>query len=685
MPTDSSSTDPAQQLAHACQELRRRLQTGDDCRAEELLAAFPTLAASEEHAVELICTELRLRRQRGESSTAEHCLARFPQWRDQLEHRLCREGLLSPSSLPVRVTVPDLSASAALADATDPEGGVQTLGRYEELGVIGRGGMGIVCKARDRLLDRIVALKKIRGGPGAHTEEVRRFFREARVLARLHHPHIVPVYDIGRDGDEPFFTMDCVAGGSLKDRSDLFGGDVRTVVVLMEKVARAVHAAHEQGIIHRDLKPGNVLLDEKGEPLVSDFGLAKLADADESLTREGQALGTPPYMAPEQVDGQARDATVQSDVWSLGVMLYELLTGQRPFPGKGLRDVSEPRLAPEPPQPRALRPQLEPGLESVVLKCLEQEPRQRYASAAALADDLVRWLRGEPLTVRPRSWLSRTRRVLRRYPQAIGACLVLGLAALVVLASYRRGGSDQRPSPQPDDPDRPVTAFQGDLQALRPAVLLGETGGPLWSRQALGQGTIQKSPLRDDTFCLSSFELCLLELLPAPLPQRYLFQAEVRHHRGEKGEVGIYFGYHKQETAQGVEHCFCDLAFNDWGPEQALLQFRLHRHRERGPLDELDYPASTGKFTPLDQLPRGRERPWRLLKARVTPEAIEVAWGDKWFGKWQRAEIVKLATPRLQDNPALNPGSEFLPQGGLGVFIKRGTGCFRHVLVKPLE
>jgi predicted Ser/Thr protein kinase len=701
MPTETRADGPAEQLLHACLELRRRLDAGEDCHAEDLLAAFPALASSEEHAVDLICTEVLARRQRGEAITPETWLDRFPRWRDRLQRQFRSHGLLV-SGTTWEQSPPPTPDNFSLAADTETEA-VPAAVRYEILGELGHGGMGVVYKARDRLLDRVVALKRIRNGPRAYAEEVQRFFREARALARLRHPHIVPVHDIGADGEEPFFTMDFVAGGSLKERRDLFGGDSRTIVALMEKVARAVHAAHEQGIIHRDLKPANVLLDSNGEPLVSDFGLAKWADAEESLTREGQIVGTPAYLAPELATGQSKDATAQSDVWSLGVMLYELLVQRRPYPGQRLPEVTYHLLTTELIRPRTWRAGVDAALERVVLACLAKEPGRRYSSASALADDLGRWLRGEPPTVRPLSWGGRTWRLIRRHPVVVAAAVVLPLVPLLVLAGLRAdlGGRSLAPSDDQSppgaeraqapggsrsaDPDQLVKAYQLDLRAKRPAVLLGETGTPPWFRWALGQGVIRPSPQGDDTFSLSSFEPVFLELLPTPLPDRYLFEAEVFHHQSESGEVGIYFAHHQLATAQGVEHCCCEIVFNDWDPAARLAQFRLRRYRERGPLPALDYPASTGHSLDLGVLPRASKRDWRVLRARVMPQTIEVAWGAAWFGKLSRADLVKKAKFPLQDNPALQPQAEFLPQGGLGVSVQRGVASFRRVRVTPLE
>jgi serine/threonine protein kinase/Flp pilus assembly protein TadD len=308
------------------------------------------------------------------------------------------------------------------------------LGDYEILDEIGRGGMGVIYVARQRHPHRIVAVKRVLDYHADSHETLRRFRREADAAASLDHPNILPIYEVSESEDGlPFFSMKFAAGGSLQRSGAALRAEPRRCVQLMAKVARAVEYAHGHGILHRDLKPGNILLDGRGEPLVSDFGLAKWLGADKDLTKSLTTFGTPGYTAPEQAEGKAVALTPAADVYSLGAILFELLAGRPPFLGSSALAVI--RQAAETPAPklRSLSHSHDRDLETICARCLERDPKARYQSAGDLATDLERWLDGRPIVARPISVLTRLGRWSRRNPKLIAtgaACLLFGAAAM---------------------------------------------------------------------------------------------------------------------------------------------------------------------------------------------------------------------------------------------------------------
>ncbi len=355
-------------------------------------------------------------------------------------------SLLSPEAEDA-ADEPALSTGASAAPAA-PEDSLGALGDYELLGEIARGGMGVVYRARQISLQRVVALKMIRTVRLPGEADMKRFRAEAEAVAGLEHPNIVPIYEVGEGDVRPYFTMKLVPGGSLADRlahksrcdacrnsptarSDGGCADAQRTAGFIAKVARAVHHAHQRGILHRDLKPSNILLDERDEPLVTDFGLAKDLEADRELTLTGAVLGTPAYIAPEQAAG-SKGLTTAADVYSLGAILYEMLTGQPPFradtPLETLRQVMEQ----EPLSPSSIHGQADRDLETVCLKCLQKDPARRYGSAEALAEDLERWLRREPIQARRTSAWEKGLMWARRH-KALTAFLLLALIAPVVI------------------------------------------------------------------------------------------------------------------------------------------------------------------------------------------------------------------------------------------------------------
>jgi hypothetical protein len=306
-----------------------------------------------------------------------------------------------------------------------PLGRVRYFGDYELLEEMARGGMGVVYRARQVTLDRVVAVKTILAGQLAGPDDVRRFHQEARLAASLQHPGIVALHEVGEHEGQHYFSMDFIEGTSLaalvRDRAPA----PRQAARYVEVVARAVHYAHQRGVLHRDLKPANVLIDRLDQPHVTDFGLARPVNQEARLTATGAVLGTPGYLAPEQVDGRSGPG-VAADVYALGAVLYELLTGRPPFRGATVFDTLQQTLHTDPVPPCRLAPKVPRDLETVCLKCLEKDPNRRYASAADLADDLARFLASEPIQGRPQAAGRRAAKWLRRHPLA--ALLVAGVA-----------------------------------------------------------------------------------------------------------------------------------------------------------------------------------------------------------------------------------------------------------------
>ncbi|MEY2408226.1 MAG: eukaryotic-like serine/threonine-protein kinase, partial [Verrucomicrobiota bacterium] len=307
-------------------------------------------------------------------------------------------------------------------------------GDYELLEEIARGGMGVVYRARQVSLKRVVALKMLLAGSFASRDFVQRFYREAAAVARLDHPNIVPVFEVGQHDGQHFFTMRLIEGSTLAHRLRGRTFPSRAAAELIAKVARAVHYAHQNGVLHRDLKPANILLDAAGEPFVTDFGLATMTEVDQALTRPESIVGSPSYMAPEQAAGKVNELTTATDVYSLGVVLFEMLTGTPPFKGDSVVEVLHKIVHKDPVPPRTFDRRIERDLQTICLRCLEKKPQVRYPSAAELADDLERWLRHEPIAAREVTTTERAWKWMKRRPAlaAVAALLLLVVLAVAV-------------------------------------------------------------------------------------------------------------------------------------------------------------------------------------------------------------------------------------------------------------
>jgi TolB-like protein/Tfp pilus assembly protein PilF/predicted Ser/Thr protein kinase len=306
-------------------------------------------------------------------------------------------------------------------------------GDYELLEEIGRGGQGVVYRAHQRSLNRTVALKVIGLGPWSTEAHLKRFRREAEAAASLEHPCIVPIYEVGERDGQCYFSMKFVESGQLDEVVKREPIPIRRAVELIAKVARTVHYAHEHGILHRDIKPGNILLDQNGEPHLTDFGLARLVEAESTITGTLEVLGTPSYMAPEQAVGNNPQLTSATDVYGLGAVLYQLLTGQPPFAGGTTYETVKLLLETEARPPRLLNPKVDRDLSAICLKCLEKDPKRRYSSALALAEDLEHWLKHEPIRAKRSGFFTHAHKWVRRKP-AIAAVITLSLALAVAIA-----------------------------------------------------------------------------------------------------------------------------------------------------------------------------------------------------------------------------------------------------------
>lgn len=315
-------------------------------------------------------------------------------------------------------------------------------GKYELLAEIGRGGMGVVFKAQQVELNRIVALKMILSSRLASDDEIRRFYSEAKAAGSLQHPNIVGIHEVGEIHGQHYFTMDYVEGRSLADILREGPLDPDQAATDLATIARAVDHLHKNQIIHRDLKPANILLDESGTPHVTDFGLAKVFEQDSQQTRTGTIVGTPSYMAPEQAAGRHNEVAVCSDVYSLGAILFEMLTGQPPFKEDNPLDTLVQVLEGEPPLPSKLNRRVPRELELICLRCLEKDPSQRYQSSAELADDLDRYLKREPIAARPTGLFQKFRRWGRREPALVSRLGGLLATGGIVQIRYSFVGTD---------------------------------------------------------------------------------------------------------------------------------------------------------------------------------------------------------------------------------------------------
>lgn len=488
-----SINDPTRQnerlLRQACVELDRRRRSGEDVKVESFFQQFPALAQDAEAAIELIYTELVLREELGETVRSEDYYRRFPQWADRLRKLMAvHDGLPQMSKHPTQAmhsgVQPPQPAPTAVERFNVPRSPAMLqlgyhLGDYEIVNVLGRGGSGIVYLGRSTKTHKMVAIKMILDGHWAGSDLISRFQAEAKVLSRLHHPNIVQIYTVSQWQGLPYFVMEYVGGGSLADQMTGQPLPFRSVARMIASLSRAIQLAHNQGVVHRDIKPGNILLVGGKGPLFShpspalqnparepaltakltDFGLAKFLDEAGTLelarrqpTRTGAIIGTPSYMAPEQALGRNKDVGPATDVYALGAVLYECLTGRPPFQGATYLDTLEQVRNNEPVSLRRLQPMIPSDLETICLKCLNKTPGKRYSRAADLAADLERFVEGQQIQARPVSHLDRLVNWCIKKPVhatmtgaiiVLSALIVFGTILAIVRLDQARNRADQ--------------------------------------------------------------------------------------------------------------------------------------------------------------------------------------------------------------------------------------------------
>jgi serine/threonine protein kinase len=696
---------PAQQTGHPSAllsrlraELSERWQRGDPVRVEDYLERHPELVSEPEALVGLIYAEVLLRLESGETPTLDEYLQRFPEHADSLRqcwaiHRL----IVDPQ--PVSLATVSEDATAAPGPAAARTRAIPPLSQpgYEVLEELGKGGMGIVFKARQVAFNRLVAVKMIRSWSLASGEERLRFGTEAEALGRLDHPHIVRVFAFGEEQDCPFFVMEYLPGGSLSRL--LRGGTlpIRRAAEVVRQVALGVQAAHDQDILHRDLKPGNVLLDSQGNARVADFGLAKLLDSDGAQTVSAAVMGTPSYMAPEQAAGRTRAIGRAADVWALGVILYECLTGKLPFSGATRQETLRLVQLAQPLPPRRLRAEVPAELEAICLKCLYKEPDQRYPSAAALADDLRAWLEGRTPSVCACNSLPAW---LRRHPRSLLVSIACLGALLVGLFLPRRAAPEAQDETQP-------------------RVLIGEKDLPDWwlsmrdsaPRFRLGREHARLSRRRKDGFASltgGGTEPILIDLNRRIPWERYRIHLQIRHENSDPlGAVGLYFGASAYSSATGTLHRCLLISFNDatndnqfMAPIPAVakqppaagncLRGRLYYTGELGNGRMLNYTVSPFFSPALVKV--GRQ--WRTLDVEVSPPDIRVLWEKNTLaGKFNMARIdkaVQASLRLLKEKYPNHQGIQGLPtsfdlRGAVGLYLFWGSASFRQARIEPLD
>ncbi|MFO0822350.1 MAG: serine/threonine-protein kinase [Gemmataceae bacterium] len=587
---------------------------------------------------------------------------------------------------------------------------------------LGRGGMGIVYRAFHERLKRPVALKTLHPAASSRPEALARFGVEGEAVARFDHPNIVRVYESGTSGGLPYLAMELVEGETLAHKLARDIMSCEDAARLVHTLAKAVAYAHEQGVIHRDLKPANVLVARDGTLKILDFGLARITDDSIHMTASDAIMGTPTHMAPEQAAGRVADINETTDIYALGVILYQALTGGPPFVAESrvrlLKLVQSGEIEP----PSRLRPEVPPALEAICLRCLETSQKDRYRSAHELAQELENFLEHKPVLTRRPSRLKRLGRILRRRVRPVlGVLLFTGVVAAVTVAVQPR-----QASAVPDGESASVRReLERELEKGQPVTLVGDTGWPKWFRWRLGKNSSRMHIEPDGTFSaevIEKYHLGLLELLPETRTDRYKLTAQLRHDQGIiNGWVGFYVGgrTYPWKPQQDIEmfHWVKFSAVTSGPkiirpgtdkhplPENAcsptLLWTTLQSERVEGEVFEVSLNEVPGG---LMQALGPRNGVWHDFEIIVTPDGIDATAaglrmkipGNKLTAEWlttsyaerlqrQIAHWNQMNNPLAHDPtlPKLRP--EFAPKGGVGLVIRpTGAASIRRVVVTPL-
>jgi hypothetical protein len=616
---------------------------------EYYLSQHPELASDSEAVGALVDAEVLLRLEQGESPSLDEYLGRFPQHAGPLRLRWTHLRLAHPQlrthAEENQRTVSETRAGSRASPAAPP----LSLPGFELFERLGEGGMGIVFRARDIRLDQPRAIKVIRTGPFASEDARQRFSTEAKAVARLDHPGVVRIFSLGEHDDVLFICMELLEGGSLQARLRREPMEVREAAELVRQLAVAVQHAHEAGVLHRDLKPANVLLTASGEPKVTDFGLAKLLDADDGITHTGAVMGTPSYMAPEQAEGRTRDVGQPTDGYALGAILYECLTGRPPFRTESRQETLDLVKRDPPIPPGRLRSEVPVALEAICLKCLAKDPRQRYPSALALAADLQDWLEGKIVPI------PAVRQPARRW--LVAACAVVCLAGLATAGYLLRPSGEQ-----PATGDKRMPAVESSLLAREPLALH-------WPAKAENSLKIYRA--NEQELMLTCQGLGLLALGETTATRYRL--AITMHQSPWAGNIGLFLGYKECQDREKPGRCYQVIVLTAMPQKEGERLFRLSWRAV-----QLPEPVSSGRE--ISRYLRVSSR-FRLtgdthrLELAVGPNGLEAV---SWDGAVQ---------PELRAAAADSPPAPADYKGKFGIYTNRGNGVFRdaqyHVQEEP--